>query len=180
MLLNVVDPLDVRVPSPFNNGALMKKFAIVPPRPGRTTVSLVAHQYNADTKRTKTAYAGSFPLGLDPAQLVGAPLLLPGQTWNGLRLSKNSPISLNPSDITTIRQWLETHGSVAGLTRVREDMAARSASERAALRAELTAEVEAEMLAGIRVREVVTFRLKGLANKLRKFWNGVLTLWLRR
>lgn len=152
----------------------MKKFVIATPRPGRTTVSLVAHQYNADTKRTKTAYAGSFPLRLDPAQLVGAPLLLPGQTWHGLRLSKNSPISLDPSDITTIRKWLETHGSVAGLARLREDMAARSASERAALRAELTAEVEAKMLASISVREVFTFRLKGLANKLQNLWASFL------
>lgn len=144
----------------------MKRFVIVTPRPGRTTVSLVAYQYNEVNKRTKTVYAGSFPMSLDPAQLEGAPMLTPGASWHGLRLSEKSPISLTTDDITTIRMWLEVHGSVAAQARQHEEMAARSASERAEMRAVLTSEVRVELLASIRVRELVALRMKALAAKV--------------
>lgn len=148
----------------------MKRFVIVTPRPGRTTVSLVAYQYNEETKRTKTVYAGSFPLSLDPALLKEAPMLAPGQSRHGLRLSEKSPIALTPDEITVIRKWLEVHGSVAALARLREEMAAKAASERSELRAVLTSEVTAELLGSIRVRDVLSIRLKALREKLVRAW----------
>lgn len=148
----------------------MKRFVIVMPRPGRTTVSMVAYQYNEVTKRTKTVYAGSFPLSLDPAQLEHAPLLGPGQSWHGLRLSEKSPISLTPNEVTVIRTWLEVHGSVAALARLNKEMAAKAASERAELRAVLASEVRTELLGSIRVRDVVALRVSALAAKAVRAW----------
>lgn len=159
---------------PLNNGETMKRFVIVTPRPGRTTVSLVAYQYNEETKRTKTVYAGSFPLSLDPALLKEATLLAPGQSRHGLRLSERSPISLNQDEIAVIRRWLEVHGSVAALARLQEEETAKKASERANLRAVLTSEVKAELLASIRVRDVLGIRLKALREKLVRAWQIVL------
>ena len=152
----------------------MKRFVIVTPRPGRTTVSLVAYQYVEETKRTKTVYMGSFPMSLNPALLEAAPLLAPGQTWQGLRLSERSPISLTPGEITVIRKWLEAHGSVAALARLQEEEAAKKASERADLRAVLTSEVTAELLGSIRVRDVLSIRLKVLREKLVRAWRIAL------
>lgn len=152
----------------------MKRFVIVTPRPGRTTVSLVAYQYVEETKRTKTVYMGSFPMSLDPALLEAAPLLAPGQTWHGLRLSQKSPISLTPDEITVIRRWLKVHGTVATLARLQEEMAAEAAIERAELRAVLTSEVRIELLASIRVQDVVALRMKALAAKVVRTWKEAL------
>jgi len=152
----------------------MKRFVIVTPRPGRTTVSLVAYQYVEDTKRTKTVYMGSFPISLDPALLEAAPLLAPGQSWHGLRISQKSPITLNPDEISVIRRWLEFHGTVTAMARLQREEAAKKASERANLRAVLTSEVKAELLASIRVRDVLGIRLKALREKLVRAWRIAL------
>lgn len=152
----------------------MKRFVIVTPRPGRTTVSLVAYHYGEETKRTKTVYMGSFPMSLDPALLEAAPLLAPGQSWRGLRLSEKSPISLTPDEITVIRKWLEVHGSVAALARLHDEMAAKAAAERADLRALLASEVRTELLASIKVRDVLGIRLMALRETLVRAWEIAL------
>lgn len=148
----------------------MKRFVIVAPRPGRTTVSLVAYKYVEETKRTKTVYAGSFPSSLDPVLLEAAPLLAPGQNWHGLRLSEKSPISLAPAEITVIRNWLEAHGSVAAMARLNKEVAAKAANERVELRALLASEARVELLASIKMRDLIALRMKALAAKVVQTW----------
>jgi hypothetical protein len=135
----------------------MKRFVIKSPKPGRTTVTIVAHQYDPaslvegrSVGRTRTIYLGSFSLGLDPDRLLGLERIGPGQCVEGVSLSANTcekqtSFTLVSSDLSEIRSWLLEHGTFA--TRQAAERRALETAESAAVmeRERFTAQLEVEI-----------------------------------
>jgi hypothetical protein len=124
---------------------MKQKFVITPPRPNRSTATLVTHMYNATTKRTATVYLGSFSCHVNPDEIPENADIRPGDCLHGIRLRTNSPFGLKTDDVSRIRVWLEQHGTYR--RRVAEERAreCQRAEERARERAQLMAELEEEV-----------------------------------
>lgn len=90
---------------------MKKSFVINPPRPGRSTVTMVTHVYDQETRRTRTVYLGSFSVGLDPDVLPTDGCIPPGGRRHGVSLSTAASTAFGPEALAVIREWLEAHGS---------------------------------------------------------------------
>lgn len=128
----------------------MRRFVIKKPNPGRSTVTIVTHEYKASTGRTRTVYLGSFSAHLDPDTLVGLESAKAGDSVRGIRLkagtlAAGSPFALDVCDIEQIRRWLMRFGTV--IKKREAETATKVAEQRIAdeARTRLVAQVEAEL-----------------------------------
>lgn len=133
---------------------MKKSFVINPPRPGRSTATIVTHVYNQQTRRTKTVYLGSFSVALDPDSVPSEVLIQPGERAYGISLSAGANRPFDAEHLAAIRSWLELNGShrqeqLAEWVRCRAENE-RQAAEREALRAELETELRPTLEAAIR------------------------------
>jgi len=124
---------------------MKNNFVINSPRPGRSTVTMVTHVYDHDTRRTRTVYLGSFSVGLDPDVLPPDGCIPPGSRCHGISLSTAATTDFGPEDLAVIREWLEVHGShcreqAARRVRVQAEQD-RRAGETEALRRQVEAEL---------------------------------------
>jgi len=144
----------------------MKRF-VIKPAPGKTTVSLLTHQYlnraeaaaQGRERGTQVVYLGSFSAHLNPHALDGVERIGVGDDSTGVRVKSGVlvdgvPFELTAEDIQEIRAWLMEHGTWAQrerrLAEYREHEAQRLEGQRTQLAIELRAELEASLRADIR------------------------------
>lgn len=124
---------------------VMKKLVINQPRPGRSTVTMVTHVYDPETRRTRTVYLGSFGIGLDPDVLPTDGCIPPGGRCHGVSLSAAASTGFGPDDMAAIRDWLVAHGSHHRELAARRLWAQAEEDRRAREMESLRRQVEAEL-----------------------------------
>ncbi|MFG6458391.1 hypothetical protein [Roseateles sp. BYS96W] len=132
----------------------MKRFIIKPPRGGAQRATLVTHQYDLMTQRTRTVYLGSVDIRLNPDRLRSG-LADEEVHIKPAAVACATPFVVDAGVRTEIADWLELHGTFAQTElaaqrekerRLEAELAARREVE-AVVRSSIEADVRAELAA---------------------------------